>query len=274
MARELKDIQTSLEGTIGEAITSPSTSAFAEWKLWSAIFAKAIWIFEGIMDAFKEQIQETITAKQPGTFEWYYEKILEFQGTTDELGTCQGDNLVVKNGLLEYETVDETRRIVTKASLSAASSVLSVKAAKDSTTPGDFQELTASEKLAFGLYLDNIKYPGTEITVISLAPDKIKYSLQIVYDPAYTTTTIQANVEAALLTYRASLGFAARVYPAKIVEAITKCTGVVSVKINLIQGWSVTSGVFDDIDLTYDLVAGYFNWDVASVMTFTNYKTI
>jgi hypothetical protein len=274
MARTIATIEAALDASITGAITSPSASSYAEWKLWRSIFAKAIWAFECILDLFRAEIENTISTKQPGSFDWYYEKVLAFQGVTDDLGTCQGDNLVVKDGIVKYETIDVTRRIVTSASLRAGSGVLAVKVAKDSDTEGMYQALTESEQLALGLYLDNIKYPGTAINVISMDADLVKYSFQIVYDPIYTTETVQTNVKAALETYRASLGFGDTVYANKMIQAIMNATGVVSVKITSLQGYDSVSLAWKTIDIVYTLVSGYFNYDKASALTFISYKTL
>lgn len=273
MSRTLLEIEADLDATIADAITSPSASQFAEWRLWKTIFARAIWIFEGIMDLFKADIVSTIQAKQPGSFDWYFEKILEFQGETDQGGDFLGDNLIVQNGIIQYEIPDETRRIITNAALYASGGALGAKLAKALTATTN-QALTASELLAFGLYIDNIKYPGTEITVISKTADKIKYTIEIIYDPIYTTTAIEANVLAKLEEYRTSLGFNDKVYKQKVFNKIMEAAGVVAIDTTLFQGWGVTAGVFADIDIVYTLESGYFNYDAACALTFTSYKTL
>lgn len=272
MARTIIEIETALDANISQAITTPSGSKFAEWQLWKSIFARAVWAFEQIMDAFRTEIEAKIQTKQPGSFDWYFDKIKEFQGAVDGNGVFQGDDLIVNDGVIVYETPDPTRRIIAQCSLSAAESELAVKVAK-MLDENDFTPLTASEQIAFGLYLNNIKYPGTKTNIISMAADLIKYELTIYYNPVYTTATVQVNIEAKLAEFR-SMGFDDKIYAFKLLNKIAEAEGVVSVKKTLLQGWGVNAGVFADIDVVYLLESGYFNYDEASVLTFVNYKTL
>jgi hypothetical protein len=271
MARTLATIQASLDSGITEVIENPSSSNYAEWKLWRSIFAAAIWAFEKILDAFKTDIEKTVSSKQPGTIDWYYEKIMEFQGETVN-GVFQGDTLVVNEGIISYDTVDATRRIIKKASLRASAGTLAVKVAKENTI-GQLIPLTSSEQLALTNYLAAIKYPGTVINVISLAADSITYSLNIVYDPIYTTATIQENVLEAMESFRLGMGFDDRFYSSKFIEAILGAEGVKAVKITTLTGWDITSNTTTAIDIVRTLIAGYFNYNATSALTFTSYKT-
>lgn len=276
MARTIQEIETALDDSISTAITNPSGSNFAEWKLWRSIFARAVWVFEGIMDLFKAEIETTVQTKQPGSFEWYYDKILEFQGAADQSGNFQGDNLLIVNGVIQYENPDTARQIIKRASLRAESGTLAVKVAKK-LDEDNFQALTGSEQIAFGLYLDNIKYPGTQTNVISMAADQIKYNLQIVYDPIYTIATVQENVYTKMDEYRESLGFDDRFYPQKFIDKIMEAAGVVSVKRNSVSGYGSATAVWATIDIVYQLESGYFNYLHGagdSTLTFTNYKTL
>lgn len=271
--RTLQQIEAALDSSISSAISNPSGSQFAEWRLWRNIFARAIWTFEAIMDLFRTEIESKVQTKQPGTMVWYYDRVMEFQGEADDQGTFQGDSLVVVNGVLQYETPDPSRRIIAQASLRASNGNLGIKLAKK-LTEDTYQPLNDSEQTAFGLYLTNIKYPGTAATVLSLSPDLIKYDLNIIYDPFLTTATVEANVLEKLQEYRRSLGFDDRIYPAKLIEKVMEAEGVVSVKKNSIQGYHSTGGVWNEIDIVYTLASGYFNYDAASSFTFTNYKTL
>lgn len=276
MARTISEIETALDNSITTAITNPSGSSFAEWKLWRSIFARAIWVFEGIMDVFKADIETTVQTKQPGSFDWYHEKILQFQGANDGTGNFQVDNLVILNGVIQYETPDPARQIIAQASLRATAGTLVVKVAKR-LTESQYQPLSASEQIAFGLYLDNIKYPGTQTNVISMGADIIQYDIEIIYDPFFTVDTVRASVLAKMEEYRQSLGFDDRFYPARLIDKIMEATGVVSVKKNSVEGYSVSDTTVIDIDIVYQIEAGYFNydhWEGNSTLTFTSFKAL
>jgi hypothetical protein len=273
MARTITQIEAALEANINQAIPAPSASKFAEWQLWKSIFARAVWAFEMIMDSFRVEIEAKIQQKQPGSFDWYYDKIMEFQGANDGGGNFQGDDLVVKDGVINYEVPDPARRIIAQCSLSAAVSELAVKIAKR-LDASNFQPLTASEQIAFGLYLNNVKYPGTKTNVISMEADKILYDLKIYYNPVYTTATVTANIQAKLEEFRQSMGFNDKIYAFKLLNKIAEAEGVVSVKNTSVKGWGVSAGAYVEIDVVYLLESGYFNYDAASVLEFINYKTV
>lgn len=273
MSRTQQEIEQVLDDNIGTAISNPSASAYAEWRIWKAIFARAIWIFENILDAFKVEIEAKVQTKQPGSLSWYYDRVMEFQGAEDSLGNFQGDELVVDNGILRYQTPDPERRIIKRSSIKAANGQLSIKLAKE-LTETTYQALSSSEILAFNLYVESIKYPGTMVNVVSLEPDKLKYDLNIVYDPAYTLATIQANVASKLQEYQLSLGFDDRVYASKFIDKLMEAPGVVAVKSNSLQGYHSTSPGWTAIDIVYTLVSGYFNYDATSAATYTNYRTL
>lgn len=248
-------------------------SQFAEWRLWVSIFARAIWAFENIMDIFKAEVQTIIAKKQPGTLAWYSERILEFQGETLTGNIYQGDNLIVDNGVVRYETPDPSRRLITQAALSAAAGTLAIKLAKkDGATT--YQKLTASELLAFGVYMDNIKYPGTTINLISADGDVITYELNIIYDPIFTTATIETNVLAKLEEFRQSLGFDDRLYSQKLVEKVMEAEGVVTVEVVSLDAYGYSTQTTTSVGIMWQLESGYFNFDPASVLTYTNYKTL
>lgn len=274
MARTLNEIESALDASISTAIDTPSASQFAEWRLWKSIFARALWVFEGIMDLFKTEIETRVQTKQFGSYDWYYDRILEFQGANDDSGVFQGDTLVVtETGVLKYETIDPTRRIIKQASLRSVEGILIIKLAK-ALDAESYQPLNSGEQAAFGLYLENIKYPGTDVSVISMAADLIKYDLEIIYDPIYTVATVEANVLAKLAEYGSSLGFDDRIYPAKMVEKAMEAAGVVAVKRNSVAGYHATIDEWTTIDIVYTLVSGYFNFDEACALTFTNFKTL
>jgi hypothetical protein len=272
MARTITQIETALEANINQAIPAPSGSKYAEWQLWKSIFARAVWAFEMIMDSFRVEIEAKIQQKQPGSFDWYFDKIMEFQGGNDNGGNFQGDDLIVKDGVINYETPNEARRIIAQCSLSAAESELAVKVAKR-LDAYNFQPLTVSEQIAFGLYLNNIKYPGTKTNVISMAADSIYYNLDIYYNPVYTTATVMANIKAKLDEFRQSLGFGDRIYSFALLNKASEAEGVMSVKKINLKGTSV-SNPQAEIDVVYTIEAGYFNYDETSILSLINYKTI
>lgn len=273
MARSIATIEADLDASISTAISNPSSSMYAEWKLWRSIFARAIWVFETIIDTFKLEVETTVQTKQYASFDWYHDRIMEFQGETLDGGAFQGDNLMVQNGIISYETPDETRRIIRQASLRANNGVLGIKLAK-ALTETTYQQLTESELVAFNIYFLNIKYPGTRATVVSLPADLVKYNLKIVYDPIYSTATVTTNIQEKLEEYRQSLGFDDRVFLGEMLNFVQAADGVVSVTNNGSSAKGYSDEVFTTIDQYHTLESGYFNYDENSALTFTSKNAI
>ena len=272
--RTLEEIENELDTDVADVFTTPSTSQFAEWKLWRSIFAQAVFVFEAILDLFRSEIEDTIQSKQYATKDWYFDRALEFQGG-DVGGTFQGDDLEVDEyGLLVYVTPDADRRIIEKCAITADSGTISFKVAKWlSEAAGTYQELDTDEKTAFGLYIDNIKYPGTETTIISEAADTIKYDLEIIYQPEYSTSGIETELESLADSYRQGLEFNDKFYAQRFIDALLDADGVTSIKITSLEG-KEDGGSYASIDIVYELVAGYFNFDGTSQFTFTDETTL
>ncbi len=258
--RELSEIEQELDDDIVEVFDSPSVSQVAEWRLWRGIWSRAVYSFELILDAFKSEVETLIESKQPGSISWYYDQVMKFQGADDGDG-FMGDNLVVNSyGILEYEKEDSTRCIINQCSLSESDGTLVIKVAK-LDSDGLLTSLTYAELLAFSIYINNIKYPGTELNVVTLPADLIYYDINIYYDPIFSTDTITANVLAQLETYKGSLGFDDRVFKQKLGDTILNAEGVVTVKINSLMSKASTDDDFSDIDVVYQLASGYYNYD-------------
>jgi len=238
-----------------------STSNTAEWGLWVDVVAYAIWLFEGVLVLFKQGIEALLSTKKPGSLSWLAEKAYEFQ---------YGYDLEVdENGILRYPITDESAKIIKRVSASESNGVVSLKvAAKDSE--GDLVPLSTDtgELLSFQRYIDNIKYAGTKIDIVSLAADIIKYNVDLYFNPVYQESTVLDNIIEKLEEYRVNLNFNGIVYRTDFLNSILSAAGVVSAKINLMEG--TQGGNTATIDVKYLLVSGYFNYDDGSEFLFIN----
>ena len=279
MARQLTVIEEELETNVNNVFDRPSVSKVAEWKVWKSIFAAAIWAFEKILDLFKTEVENIITQKQPGTIDWYYDKVKAFQGADDGNGFHADDLVLDESGILRYQVENESRRIIAKASLTDIEGVLAIKVAKQTGT-NELGALSSIELNAFSTYMRNIKYPGTEMFITSLQPDLIRYDVNIYYNPVLSESTIQANVLAKLEEFKSSMGFDDKLFQQKLIDYLMNADGVVSVKMNNLYRKASTDTEFVLIDVVYELAAGYFNYQLLdaasepSVMNLINVNTI
>jgi hypothetical protein len=264
--RSLTEIRDSIQD-YGETKLNLSTSSTAEWKVFIEIFVYAIYVFEGILEIFYNTINTTIQEKQPPTLQWYYDQVLAFQN---------GDSLIVNDyGILEYESIDEDKKIISQALLVETTvgsvTTLQIKVAKDPTDDGSYEALSNSEKTNFDAYIKAIKAPGTNINTVSTDGDTVKYSLTVLYDPIYSSDNVKSDVEDALDSYKSNVNFVSNVYRAKIIAALLDVDGVVSADFTELKG-KEDGGAYDGASIFdyYELQAGYFNWDDDSAITMTD----
>lgn len=240
-----------------------STSASAEWRGWVSIFAYAIWLFEGVMDVFKADVESQLQRKQPGTLEWYSEKALAFQN---------GDTLRADEwGVVGYALVDQSKQIVKHASVAETDGTLILKVATIDTETGELEplNLTTGEFLNFQRYMESVKFAGTAIEYRTLPADEVIYGIDVYYDPLYLPATVQVAIEAKLQAFRTEISFNARLYKSDFVNAILSVEGVKTVKVTAMI---VTPSEGDPIalDVFLELESGYFNFSEESVINMIN----
>lgn len=240
-----------------------STSASADWLSWVSIFAYAIWLFEGVMDIFKADIETQLQKKQPGTREWYSEKALAFQN---------GYTLRVDQwGVVGYALEDISAKIVKHASVGEAEGIVTVKVAGVNSETNELQPLsiTNGEFLNFQRYMESVKFAGTAMEYRTLSADDVAYDVDVYYDPLYLPATVQEAIKAKLQAFRTEISFDARLYKSDFVNAILSVEGVKTVKVT---SMTITPSEGDPItlDVFKELESGYFNFSEESVINMIN----
>jgi hypothetical protein len=238
-----------------------SSSNAAEWSLWLDVVAYAIWLFEGIMIVFKKDIESKLSTKKPGSIAWLVEKAYEFQ--------LDYDLTVDDKGILKYNMLDESAKIIKRVSAIESDGVISLKVAKIDSQ-GNLVPLSTDngEFLQFQRYIDSVKYAGTNFNIVSLDADTIKYVVDVYFDPVYLEATIQSNLDTVCDEYRLGLDFNGVVYRSEYYEKILSAQGVVTAKITSFDG--IHGGNTENIDIKRLLTSGYFNYDEASVFNLIN----
>ncbi|MDX9703945.1 MAG: hypothetical protein RBU23_13015 [Candidatus Auribacterota bacterium] len=261
MARTTQEIYNALVAKREEHIPVMSSSETAEWRTWLWIFAYGIYLFELILDIFKSDVESKLQFKQPGSTLWYIEKAKEFQ---------LGDSMQVSDkGIVSYPVVDTAKQIIKQASVSEADGTLYLKVAKfDEDGNLSPLDLTNGEFLQFQRYIERAKFAGTKITVTTLAADVIAYDVTVYYDPAWLPDTVSQAVSDRLDAFRLELGFDGLFFTSDFIKAILEVEGVKTVKVNSLTGTQGEST--EAIDVSYNVQAGYFNFDENSVLAMQN----
>jgi hypothetical protein len=241
-----------------------SNSKVAIWRLWVYIVAACINIFEQLMDAYKIEIEAIADTAIPGTPQWVKDRTLRFQydATVPQVLEVNSDLT------LSYEIEDDTKKIVTRCSVTQGTSkAVSIKVAKaTSITDNTPIALATAEYNSLVGYWNLIGFAGLTYNIINKASDKISITATIYYKGQYSST-IQQDVENAIKNYLAEIPFDGKVRISKIEDAIQAVAGVNDLKIDTIQArdndtvfasgvkiYDLATGVNY---VTYQMVAGY-----------------
>lgn len=218
-----------------------SQSQTAIWLLWVNIFAFAHFLLESLFDIFKTEVNETIAQRRLGTPSWYVQSALEFQ---------QGDTL---NAFGKYDVIDDTKKIIKKASFKESTNgVLTLKVAKQGS---QLEPLGSGELLQFKNYIDEIKFAGTKINIVSLNADTLNFNAQIYYEGLYAENTIKQNIINAINEYLLNLAFDGTISKADLVAKIRSIQGIKEVNflaLNVVNGTNT-----QPLNLRLELQAGY-----------------
>jgi hypothetical protein len=249
MARKISIIQDSIiaskdaQDALSE-LNSPSQVAI--WRVWTFIQAVAINLMEQAIDIYVAFIESKIAKAGAGTMPWIRDRILEFQA---------GDNVTYSNGVIAYPTVDTTKQILTRCSVTQDTNrSIKVKVAKSDPPAA----LSNTELLELTYYGRQIQFAGTQLNFVTDTSDKLYILGEVFYDGQFATS-IQADVIAALDNYCSSLSsatnFNGTVLASAIETVILQVPGVKDVGISQIAA-RPNATAFASRIIIYDLTTG------------------
>lgn len=179
--------------------------------------AAAIYSFETIMDVFTVDMNNALQERINGTPSYYVNSLLKYQ---------HGDKLKIReDGLgFGYEKVDEAKRIVTQASYQEDSNEQSLDTKlilKVATgTNGKLSPLTPDQLMMVTSYVNQIKFAGTTIEVVSRKGDIIIPRLTVYHDGALPEETMRSNIDNALNSFIMKNKFNSAIYVSNIVNCL------------------------------------------------------
>lgn len=267
MARTIEHIQqemiADLQAGTGIAL---STSKSAEWRLWTYVIAVCIHSFEIVLDLFKKEVDAQTDRITPGTARWYAEMCYRFQ---------DGHELLFddKTAMLYYERPDAEAQIIKVVAIREETRKLIIKAATNNRE-GKIVALSQEQLCNFANYIDVIKFAGVDINVVSIKEDKIRYSMEVYFEPAMPAEMVRAHILAALEDYKVSLGFDSRIYRQRFIEAATRTDGVVTCNLLSLERKGATDESFQSVDLFAELESGYFEYDKDCLVTMKSIKEL
>jgi len=252
MARTVAEIQTDIlaaKNADANLAGLNSSSNTAIYNLWAYITALIINVLEQMWDTFRAEVDAEIISNIWGTSLWYVEIAKKFQ---------DGDSVEQLPDNEPYSVIDPAKQIVTRAAISEAGGVITLKVATETGA------LTATEKTRFEGYIDKIKGAGVQINVVSLAADVLTIgAMTIKYDGQFDTATLETNIIAAIDTFLATVEFNGILYKNRLIDAIEAVDGVINANADtatITMAQSSTNGLGSQ----YELVAGYAEFDDAN----------
>jgi hypothetical protein len=245
-----------------------SVSKVAVWRLFTYIFAYAIWVHEQLFEQSKTEIDNITINRVFGQLPWYVEKAKLFQ---------LGDELVfINNEYYGYEVIDETKQVVTQASATNSDGIIILKLAKG--VSGSFEKLATNELTAINLYFkgtqgvqtnDGMAPAGTKLTIISEDPDDMKMHVDVFVDPLVIDENgvLLADgstkpVEVAVTIYIQELPFNAEFKVSSLTDAIQAVNGVKNVVVKYCDAKFASNpytNIMNETGRKYIAYAGYIN---------------
>ena len=212
-------------------LNSPSKTAI--YTLWKYIVAQAQNLFEQLTDAKKTEISDIFAYGQVPSSAWIRSKAFEFQyDSTTPQTMILPDNLVPR-----YETIDASKRIITRAFSRSSAGATTLLVAKNEPP----EKLSVSELASIRAYYLNtgdgtnqavgIGYGGQSIAVGSHDPDLLFMEAEIEYNGQYAAT-IEADTILAIENFISNVGPSPVLKVVELVDALQSVAGFSDIFIN------------------------------------------
>lgn len=270
MAQTFEEILTDINNAQAEhpelnGLNSVSPVSF--WNLIKNMFALLSLNLQLGFDKFRTEIDTLIVSQQIGTLPWYVDKLKEFQ---------YGDTLTVEDNNVMYAVEDLDKKIIAQASASevivANKSELLLKAVKagdnDTLVP-----LGINENDALTEYINNIKFAGVTINLISAAADVIKLNMTVELNLLMVNSDGSAignaglfPVKEAIITYFKMLPFDGTLYWNKLIDHLQAMPEVKDAIIT--ASWSYQNTVYTPFTRLYNSYSGHLVLDENSVINY------
>lgn len=174
-------------------------------------------------------ISTTINNRINGTPVYYANALLQYQ---------KGDTLTVREDGLAfgYASIDETKRIMTQVSYTESSdnvnldNKLILKVATGAK--GNLSAVSPEDLVMVNAYINQIKFAGTRIEVVSLGGDILIPRVSVYYDGAVPEAEIYDGIEEKLNGYMMNIDFDAAVHVSRVMEAVRSVEHVTDVHID------------------------------------------
>lgn len=232
MARQIDEIVNEILAEKNKRLeldTLNSDSNVSIFRTWAYVQATVIHTFEVLNDLFQKNIDDNLLNRINGTPQYYIQALMKFQ---------HGDSMKVLDGGTKfgYETVDATKRIITKASYQetklaeSLDKVLLFKVAKGKD--GELEPLTEDELVSANSYLNTIKFAGTLTQLVSRRGDILIPRFTVYHDGGLPEAKLRESLRDGINAFISSMKFDSALYVSALMEAISNIEHVKDVYID------------------------------------------
>lgn len=232
MSRTLTEIYTAAKSKRDEYWQLTEFSNSSKMSILDAftwVVSACVWTHENLLDVFKVDIAKDLQNRINGSSAYYVNAILKYQS---------GDSLVMSSDgtSFSYASVDETKRIVKRASYTEISEdnfydkQLQIKVATGET--GNYSKIDETELLKIQAYLNEISFAGTHGKVVSRIGDILIPRVTVYYDGSVSVDVMRENIQASLNNFIDNLEFDSTVYAQKVIDALQNTEHVTDVHID------------------------------------------
>lgn len=244
---EIKTEMAAAQATIPELSELDSSSNMSLFGHLKNMWALLVQMLEGAWERKANEVEEILKNNRVGSALWYAEQAKLFQF---------GDSVTVINNKVQYREIDPVKQIVKQAVCveDAVSGRLLIKIAKANGT--QLTGLSSEELTAFRAYVNDFKYAGVQVDIVSSAPDQLRLFARCKYDRQVLSNTgtllsdpSQNAVQQAIQSYLNSLPFDGVLSWTGLTDHMQKIPGVLDFVItkteiapNATNFWSEFSG--------------------------------
>lgn len=246
MARTIEQIEQELSDNRPTKIKTLAVDRIT--SVLGAIFyavAFAIHTLEKLFDTHKTVIEEVIVNQQPGTLDWYADKIKnEFKGFVPY--SIQKGKLVFSDAPAKFTV---SRVSINTVIEGTGHGLLKIKVAKGEV--GSESPLTEVEKLNLEQYIADMKYAGTKVEVTTRVADTLRVDAAVYYHPSYALADMRTKVNTAMSDYIKNLRFDGKVYVSEIEDKLRHIEGVKDVVVSAVYVSDVAVSRVTDVSSGY-----------------------
>lgn len=197
-------------------------------KYLSQMFAAVAEFLFNRLSLHRSEVEALVLTERWATPAWYVKKAKEFQYNfelvTDELARYYYDNSAFLQSGGEQSEIDNAK-VIKQAAVSFTGKRMIVKIAGELN--GELTKISDTIAEAFKSYIEQIKRPGTPVTIYNFEADLIDVEFDVFFNGQLKEADVLAAVADTMNEYLKGIVFNGIFNTAKLTDAIQKTKGVV-----------------------------------------------